>query len=66
VLGPGAGRDPEVWPFLIAGGEVAVVVDLGVDDPQGDEPPVDVVVPLGGDHADLFAGDPGEGAHGSK
>jgi len=68
VLGPGAGRDPQQAqpggvPFLVAGREVAVVVDPGVDHPQGDEPPVDGVVPLGRDHAHPLARDPGERAH---
>ena len=68
VLGPRPRRhsqqpQPGGMPLLIAGGEVAVVVDRGVDHPQRDEPPVDGVVPLRGDHADPLAGHPGERAH---
>ena len=53
VLGPGPRGDPQqpqpggVAGFVL-GREVAVVVDVGVDQPQRDEPPVDGVVALRG------------------
>ncbi len=68
VLGPCPRRDPQQpqprgVPLLVAGREVDVVVDAGVDHPQRDEPPVNGVVALRGDHAQPLAGHPGEGAH---
>ncbi len=69
VFRPGSRRQPEQaqpggMAGLVLGGEVRVVVDVGVDEPQGDEAPVDAVVPLRDDLRDPAAGHPGEGADG--
>src|SRR5680860_1266390 len=46
-----------------SGRELGVVVDIGIDHPQRDEPPVHRIVPLRHDRADPFAGHPREWAH---
>ena len=48
---------------FILGREMGVVVDIGVDHPQRDEPPVHRVVPLRHDKADPFARHPRKRAH---
>src|SRR5690349_5197235 len=68
VLGPRLRRDPQQpqsrgMPLLVAGREVAVVVDPSVDQAQRDEPPVDGVLPLCGNHAHPLARHPRERAH---
>jgi hypothetical protein len=52
--------DPRNVRDGVAGGEVTAVVEVRVDQPERDEPPVDTVVALRGDHAHPLAGHPRE------
>ena len=67
VLSTGPGGHPQQpqpggMASLVACREVTVVVDVGVDHAQRDEPPVHGVVALRGDLPDPFARHPGERA----
>ena len=67
VLGAGPGGHPQQpqpggVASLVACREVTVVVDVGVEHAQRDEPPVHGVVALSGDLPDPFARHPGERA----
>jgi hypothetical protein len=59
---PGATAAARGMAGLVADGEVGAVVDVRVQEPQGDEPPIHAVVTLRTDHPHPLAGHPGERA----